>query len=372
MGAGRCGASVHIVNRMAPGGIETLVLDLARGNDERARTVVLSLEGTADELISSWPVLAEIKERLIGFSAPAGRRFSIVPALRRTLRKLAPDRIFLHHIGPLLYGGLAARAASLRGCELIHVEHDAWHYDEYPNHLAILKWCERLVRPGHFAVSAPIAARLAQLLPGAHVTIVPPGIDTARFRMRDRRASRHELGLATDRRWIGSVGRLAVVKGHRYLIEALSLLPEDVSLALVGDGEERDVLAALARSEGLEARVRFLGHRDDTPVVYGALDIFCLPSLGEGLPRAVLEAQACGVPVVATRVGALPDAVCRPPGELCDAGDPAALARALTLVLAAPPDSDKVRRFVQDHYDFETTLARYQGTRDTGDGAQTA
>lgn len=111
-----------------------------------------------------------------------------------------------------------------------------------------------------------------------------------------------------------TVGRLSPEKGHRVLIEALALLDRegagDFALEVIGPGPEREALAALARARGVADRVTFAGMVPWGPVLFerlDAADLFVLPSLTEGLPRAMLEAMSRGLPAVGTAVGGVPD-----------------------------------------------------------------
>jgi glycosyltransferase involved in cell wall biosynthesis len=356
---------------MAPGGIETLVLDLLNACEGGERAVVVSLEGERDELVRAWPALMPHRGGIIALGAGPGRRFALVPGLVKTLSRLRPTRVFAHHIGPLLYGGLAARLALVS--RLVHVEHDAWHYEQTASHERILRLCELLLRPRHFAVSKPIAQRLAEFLPDAAVEVVPPGVDLARFHPDGRATARARLGIDEGTRLIGTVGRLHPVKGQRFLIEALARLGPECALVIAGEGSERAELEACARAHAVADRCHFLGHRDDVADILPGLDVFALPSLREGLPRAVLEAQAAGVPVVATRVGALADAVAPASGRLVPAEDAVALAGALGDVLRDPRSRHAIgaetRAFVSAKYDFARIRRCYapDGGRSTED-----
>jgi glycosyltransferase involved in cell wall biosynthesis len=130
------------------------------------------------------------------------------------------------------------------------------------------------------------------------------------------------LGIELDRflavlsrpggRVIGTVARLAEQKGLRYLLEAVPLVLgryPDARFVLVGEGEAREELEALANALGVEDTVTFVGHRDDVAAELAAFDVFAFPSLFEGLCLAVIEAQAAGVPVVATPVGGIRETV---------------------------------------------------------------
>lgn len=141
---------------------------------------------------------------------------------------------------------------------------------------------------------------------------------------------------------IGCVSRLAAGRGHENLIEAFRQLlarrPE-ARLLLVGKGERRDALIGLVGRFGLERQALFAGYRDaDLPAVLAALDVFVL--LGSGSDescRAALEAMAAGRPVLAARVGALPDAVVHgETGLLVDRSSPEEVAAALERLLGSP------------------------------------
>src|SRR5690349_3138791 len=118
------GGLVHIVERMAPGGIETLVLDLVRAGS--GRDSIFSLQASRSELTAAWTTLGGLDGALEGFGRRPGVQPGLSLALARRLSALRPRAVFVHHIGPLLYGGAAALLA--RVPRLIHVEHDAWHY----------------------------------------------------------------------------------------------------------------------------------------------------------------------------------------------------------------------------------------------------
>jgi glycosyltransferase involved in cell wall biosynthesis len=347
------GTVVHVVERLSPGGIETLVLDIVRsgGGDDR----VFSLSGTVADLGRAWPKLAELGPSLEAFGR-RGLSPALIGRLAARLRTVRPEAVFVHHIGPLLYGGVAARLAGVR--RLVHVEHDGWHYED-PGHRRLARWCAATLRPEVIAVSAEVAERTRAVMPGRTVRVVPPGIPTDRFRPRDRAEARRALQLDADRTLVGTVGRLVPVKGQAHLIDALALLPATVDLAIVGDGPERAALDQRAGAAGLGGRVRFLGHRDDLDAIYPAFDVFCLPSLAEGMPRTLLESQACGIPAVASAVGGVPEAVCPATGRLVPPADPAALAAALADVLAAPGDPGETRRFVERRAPWAETLAAY-------------
>jgi glycosyltransferase involved in cell wall biosynthesis len=147
----------------------------------------------------------------------------------------------------------------------------------------------------------------------------------------DRQKKRMELRLAGTDVLVGAIGRLDRQKGFSTLIEAMAGL-KDTALrcAILGGGPEHDRLAALIRKHELERTVWLLGEKDEIPAWLAAFDLYCLPSLWEGLPNALLEAMALGLPAVASNVDGVPEAVTDgKDGLLVPPAQPAALARAL-------------------------------------------
>lgn len=230
-----------------------------------------------------------------------------------------------------------------------------------------LRWAIRRAR-SVTAVSKALVQRLAEL--GGDPTrlcYIPNGIDSQRFSPLEpeaRAALRRRLGLDPATRYLLFVGRLHPVKGLAVLIEALSVLHAGKELSfdtlIVGDGDERAALARLAAARGVGHRVQFVGERAHAEVAQWlqSADVLCLPSLMEGMPNVVLEALACGVPVVASRVGAIPDLVGPQSGILVEPGAVDPLARALADAFRrswqreqiAPPDMVKGWEAVAEQY----------------------
>lgn len=147
------------------------------------------------------------------------------------------------------------------------------------------------------------------------VIIIYNAINTTAFSATNPQAVaqiRHTFSISEDTLLVGAVGRLHPQKGLSDLLVAIAQVRAQVSpirLLLVGDGELRSELEAQARLLGLSDIVTFAGIRMDVPEILAALYVFAFPSLWEGLPLAVLEAMAAGLPVVATRVGGIPEVV---------------------------------------------------------------
>jgi glycosyltransferase involved in cell wall biosynthesis len=191
-------------------------------------------------------------------------------------------------------------------------------------------------------------------VPGDKITVLRNGVDLERFAPVDRTQARAQLGLA--RPTLLSVGYLIERKGHHFAIEALKDLPEH-ELLIVGEGEERARLETLARALGVSDRVRFLGviPQDQLRFCYGAADALVLASSREGWANVLLEAMACGTPVVATRLWGTPEVVTAPEaGVLMDERSSTALARAVRQLFADYPDRAATRRYAE-RFDWGTT-----------------
>lgn len=165
---------------------------------------------------------------------------------------------------------------------------------------------------GLVTVCAALKDELVRLgIPDQRVTVLRNGVDLERFRPADRQAARQGLGLT--RRTLLSVGLLIERKGHHHAIESLVQLTE-LDLLIAGLGPERDALQQLARRLGVQDRVRFLGNlnSEDLLTVYNAADALVLASSREGWANVLLEAMACGTPVVASAVWGTPEVVSCP------------------------------------------------------------
>jgi glycosyltransferase involved in cell wall biosynthesis len=168
-----------------------------------------------------------------------------------------------------------------------------------------------------------------------HVISIPTGIDLERFRP----------GLPPGGPVVGIVATLRSWKGHRHLFEAFAgLADKDARLAVVGDGPQRDPLGMLAAELAIEDRVLFAGNRKDVAPWLRAFDVFCLPSYAnEGVPQALMQAMACGLPVLTTPVGSIGEIVQDgETGVLVPPADVPALGAALASLLADPARRERL------------------------------
>ena len=182
------------------------------------------------------------------------------------------------------------------------------------------------------------------------------------------RSFRQELGIGPGTRLIGTVGRLSVEKGLGYFLKAgARIVARDpsVKLVLVGEGPQRKELEALAASLGISDSVIFCGYRADAERIYPALDVFVLPSLTEGIPMALLEAMAFSRPVIASRVGGVPEVVQDGvTGIFVEPKDVDELAEKMWDLLCHPEVSVQLgiraRKRVQSHFDSHEWIKKIE------------
>lgn len=327
---------VHVLHCLAVGGTENGVANLINALGTEFRHTVVSMT-------QGGPLVGRLPAG-VGIHYLGKKPGLDVRALRRLtglLWRLRPDVVHSRNWGAF-DAVWAARLA--RVPVVIHGEHgreasDPLGLNPRRNRL------RRLLAPlvdRFVTVSFDLRRWLVQTVgvPDGKVLTIHNGVDTTRFSDDGREAGRRALGLPPDRVVIGTVGRLDPVKDQMGLVEAFARLDDGRSratLVIVGDGPCRAALEVRAGQPDLAGRVKFLGEREDVPVLLMGFDVFVLPSLAEGISNTILEAMATGLPVVATRAGGnselVEDGVT---GILVPVAEPGALAEALRAFLTDP------------------------------------
>jgi len=181
---------------------------------------------------------------------------------------------------------------------------------------------------------------------------------------------KEKLGLKLDSFVFGTIGRLVPTKGYSYLIDAFTEVKQtipDAELIFIGDGRLRDELVQQAKNTPYSKSIHFLGRRDDITELLKGFDAFVLPSVAEGMPRALLEAMASGLPCIATDVGGIPEISSN--GEFAFLVPPAnsqEIAKAM-IALASMTDlernelAEKAKQRVETNYCNERVISRLQG-----------
>jgi glycosyltransferase involved in cell wall biosynthesis len=349
---------------MPVGGAEDLVATVIKGLDrnrfEAGAACIGEPGAIGEELRAGGYAVASL-----GLDLRRTPFLRLIAAVRGLLREVRPDILHTHLYHPNLYGRLAALGLNLPG--VVAAVHNS-----YPR----VKFHRRVWNCLLAAVTDRVLVGSTQVwqdvhrfdgVPSRKLTLLPYGIPLGEGEPAlSRRAARSRLGVSGF--VVGAVGRLEEQKGHRYLLEAIPELARRLphfTMLLVGDGTRRQALEGLARELGVKEVVRFLGTRRDLPLIHRALDLFVQPSLWEGLPLALLQAMGAGLPVVATRVSGVQEAVRDGVnGRLVAPGDAGALTEAI-LELSDRPRTrlrlgEAARATVREHYSQEAMLRQLE------------
>lgn len=202
----------------------------------------------------------------------------------------------------------------------------------------------------NIGVSADLVQQLVELGAAPDTAVaIRNGVDLERFVPVEQQEARRTVDMNHQDLLLLCVGNLVELKGHELVIRMLQSFPR-AHLVLVGHGPLRSTLEALAQALGVHERVTFAGQQPNEKLknYYSAADVLLLASSREGWPNVLLEAMACGTPVVATRVNGTPEIVAAPEaGRLAEARDVGSLAAALQQLLDAYPQRDHVRRYAE-------------------------
>lgn len=323
---------------LGPGGAERLLVSFAAIADrDRFDLRAAYLLPWKDHLV------AELASRGVPAVCLAGRREADLRWLGRLLKLVRAEGIDVVHAHSPLVAALARPAVRTLPRRdrpaLVGTEHNVWS-----SHHPATRWANRLTLPledATIAVSDDVRASMPPRL-ARRAEVVIHGVDVVAIagRRGERDDARAELGVAEGELLVATVANLRANKDYPTMLRAARRLAdarEPVRFVSVGQGPLADQLEAERDRLGLEDRFAFLGYRDDPVRVLVAADVFCLSSQYEGLPIAMLEAMAAGLPVVATRAGGIPSVVTDGrEGRLVAPGDAVALAAAVAEM--ADPD----------------------------------
>ncbi len=298
---------MFVITCMPVGGAETLLVELIR----RADRSQLSPELCCLKYLG--PLGEVVEKEVPTFTGLLAHKydFGVLRRLARLMRARRIDAVVTVGTGgdKMFWGRLAGWLA---GAPVIC---SALHSTGLPDRVELPN---RLLAPmtdAFIAVAEPHGRYLAEHegCPADRVRVIPNGVDTERFHPRwPRRGLREELGLPEDAAVVGIVAALRPEKHHELFLRSAALIREQVPQArflIVGDGPRREKLQRLARELSLADVAGFLGARSDVPELLGLMDVMLLTSHMEANPISILEAMASEKPVVATRVGSVPETV---------------------------------------------------------------
>lgn len=325
----------QVIDQLTLGGAQKLLLTLAQAWPDRL--TIISLAQAAHP-----PLLAELRRTGCPVITVAGGGLFDWARLARLVQLFRRERFDIVHTHLTYAHILGLSAAGLAGCPAVATLHtagqDRRHYRLWRYRLetlALRHFSRRVVAVGQTVAEAHqprLGRKRIQVIPNA-VASIPPLAEAERQALRA-----HMVGDAA-RPVLISVGRLSLPKGYPDLLAAFSQLRQTrpaAALVIVGQGELAADLQAQVETLGLRGQAFLLGAREDVPRLLAASDMFVLASHWEGLPVAVLEAMAAGLPVVATAVGDVPQVLTPETGVLVPPHAPAELAAAVGQLLADP------------------------------------
>jgi glycosyltransferase involved in cell wall biosynthesis len=353
----------RIIGRLNIGGPAIHAILLTQGLRARGYETVLVAgregprEGNLHDLAAEKGVEPVILPEL-GREVRPYRDCTALVKLVRLLRRLRPDIVHTHTAKA---GALGRIAAKLAGIPVIvhtfhgHVLHGYFSRGTTRFFLTIER-CLAAISTKVLTVSDGQCRDLLRLRIGRPETVgvMPLGLELDGFLGSDLRRGelRRQLDVNAEAPLVGIIGRLAPIKDHATFLEAASDLHKsrpDVRFLIVGDGELRSRLEQQAHALGLDGCAHFLGWQRELEPIYADLDLVVLSSLNEGTPVSLIEAMAAGLPVVATKVGGVPDLVADgKTGLLVPPKDPMAMSQAMETLLADPERRRQMGRLGRD------------------------
>jgi sugar transferase (PEP-CTERM/EpsH1 system associated) len=363
---------VHIVYRLATGGLENGVVNLINRLPAQSwRHAIVSLTDVDSAFAAR---ISRGNVRCIALNKEPGHGFRLYPTIVRLLRELRPAIVHTRNLAaleavvPAWIAGVPARIHGEHGRDVGDLDGSSVRYQRV----------RRLFRPfvtRYIAVSPDLRRYLHERVgvPERRIEQIYNGVDTARFcPAPGGRASISGCPFQDPDHWlVGTVGRLEVVKDQanlaRAFVAAVNANPEArerLRLVIVGDGKLKSEVEAILESGGVRGLAWFAGERADVVPILQGLDCFVLPSLAEGVSNTILEAMSCGLPVVATRVGANKELVEEEAtGRTVPAADSEALARAFGAYFATPALAREhglaARRRVERKFNLERMVENY-------------
>jgi glycosyltransferase involved in cell wall biosynthesis len=343
---------LHLISSAGYGGAEAQILELGRGQLRDGQRVGLLVLNRSKGRRAVHPLVS--KAQMLGITVTQLQDqvrfpFRLIPRIVRQLREGKFDLLHTHAYKADLLGIIAARMAKIPIVATVHGYTDAFPAVRVYRHLdlLVLRRFPKVIAVSDYLRQELIASGLAL----HRVVTVYNAIDLDVFGSTvrsERRKVRAELGIEPNAPVVLTVGRLNPEKGHRYLLESARLACQHIPnlrVLIAGEGPLRDKLEASARSMHLDTAVSFLGWREDVASLMAASDLFVLPSTRESFGLVILEALASGIPVIATRVGGVPEIIWTgETGMLVEPRNPEALARAVIWALTNPAQAGQLAR----------------------------
>lgn len=272
--------------------------------------------------------------------------------LRKIIEKEQFDLIYCHTPVGAMLARLAGITARKKGTKVIYMAHGFHFYNGAPLlnwmlYYPVEKFLSRFT-DGLITINQEDYRRAQKFHAGKTVLIPGVGIDLDKFQKKEptRQEIRNKLGIPEGKIILMSVGELTKRKNHMVVVEALAWLKEyDILYVICGDGPLKARLRAKAEELGVRERLKLLGFRKDIAELHKAADIFVFPSLQEGLPVAVMEAMASGLPIVASKIRGNEDLISNNQGGyLINPKDSEQIAKAIEKMIQNPEKREKMEK----------------------------
>ena len=358
---GACVRVLHTIETEDAGGAEQILLDLVRALGPEYDSVVGVLK-------KGW-LWSQVRSSHTPWMMLEGGGDEDVRLVADLVRLVRRERIDLIHAHEFYMNAVCAVVSRLTGVPLVATVHGRNYYPERLRRRVIYRM---VVAQAAAVVSVSedlrcFFCRATWTSPG-RVRVIYNGVDPDAWGGEGAPEVRRLLGIPTDAAVVGTVGSLYPVKGHAYLIRAARLILErrpNVHFVLVGGGPLEGDLRAQAEALGIRKQVHLVGHREDVRRLLGAMDIFALPSLSEGLPLALLQAMAAGKTPVVTEVGGVPEVVRDgETGFAVPPANPEALADGVIRLLESPSVAARIgacaRQCIRERFSLQAMVAAYR------------
>ncbi len=303
---------LHLIETSDPDGAERMMVHLATrlGPEYRSEAALIRNGWLGSALRSQGIPVTMLRYESRGSFA----NLYDLATLRDLLTLIRERHVAILHTHEFFMNTLGLIASRLTGVPVVATVHERNYYPDRLRRRVAYRLFGRFAQQ-MVTVSEGLRDLLTERIgiPPDRIRVVPNGVTIDEIPSQETVLGlRQSLGFNQQSLLVGTVGRLHPKKGHKYLIEGavhvVRRFPGVVFL-IVGGGELHDELEAQARALGVAPYFRFLGHREDVRDLLPLLDIFVLPSLSEGMPLALLEAMAAGIPPVATRIGGVNEVV---------------------------------------------------------------
>ncbi len=347
---------VHVIPTLRFGGAERLLADIAKYHD-RSRFAMVVI--TVVALGPFEHVIRDAGVKVIHMPNMGDFGFRLTIKLWRAFRKARPDIVHTHLFGADVWGKIAAFFA--RVPVIVSTEHNTW-FDESSFKHFLKRWVAK-ISDRIIVISRAVAeyATTVEKVNPKKIVVIPNRIELSRF----AQISRLSLVDAPHVKLL-SVGRLEEQKGFDVLLSALSAIRDlPWTLTIVGNGSLLSILEDRIRLLGLVNKVQLYGTTDEMPELYAQHDVFVLASRWEGLGLVIMEAMSTGMPVIATRVGGIPELIEHGrTGYLVSSEDSEALAQMVQFVIERRSDAQVVgqnaRTHAHEHFAIEDMVRAYE------------